>query len=204
MAYIGTFPSTPGFSAAGFKQNTITKRTQTASGRQIRATNATTLWSGTLVFPTMNLSEFRPIQAFVALSQGTLNEFDIVIPLVSESQSVNAAALSATVDGAHSAGDTTIAISTNLGGAGNALKAGDIVRFANHSKVYMCTSDINTDGLGNATMNIQPALTENLVNNENITTNNVPFRMILSNDVQEFGYQTNSLVSYEIDVEEVL
>src|SRR6056300_1429685 len=99
MAYIGTFPSTPGFSAAGFKQNTITKRTQAASGRQIRATNATTLWSGTLVFPTMNLSEFRPIQAFVALSQGTLNEFDIVIPLVSESQSVNAAALSATVDG---------------------------------------------------------------------------------------------------------
>lgn len=204
MAYVGTFPSSPGFSAAGFKQNTITKRTQTASGRQIRISNAATLWSGTLVFPTMNLSEFRPIQGFVALTQGSLNEFDIVIPIVSQSQSVNAGLFTASVSGAHSAGDTTINISTSIPGAGNAFKAGDVVRFANHTKVYMCTTDINTDGSGNAVLNIQPALVEGLSNTESITTNNVPFRMILSNDVQEFGYRTDGLVSYEIDVEEVL
>ena len=203
MAYVGNFPTSPGFSAVGFKQNTITKRTQTASGRIIRSSNATTLWSGTLAFPTMTLQEFRPIQGFIALTQGTLNEFDIVIPIVSQSQSTVAASLTATVDGAHSAGDTTVNISTNFGDEA-VLKAGDIVRFANHTKVYMCTTDINTDSAGDAVLNIQPALTEDLSNSESITTNDVPVRMILSSDVQEFGYRTDGLVSYEIDVAEVL
>ena len=204
MAYIGNFPSSPGFSATNFKQNTTTKRTVTQSGRQVRATSSTTLWSGTLTFPVMSQAEFRPIQGFVALAQGPLNEFDVVIPIVSSSTSPNAGAATATVDGAHTAGDTTIAVNTNLGGAGNILKAGDVIRFANHTKVYMCTSDINTDGAGDASINIQPALVEDLTDTEAVTLNNTPFRMILSNDLQEFNYRTDGLVSYEIDVEEVL
>ena len=203
MANIGNFPSSPGFSAANFKQNTITKRTQTSSGRQIRSTNASTLWSSTLVFPIMDQSEFRPIQAFIALSQGSLNEFDIVLPIISQSRSENAEMSYSTVDGAHSAGDTTINISTALNNQ-NVLKAGDVVRFANHTKVYMVTTDINTDSAGDAVLNIQPALVEALVDTESITTTNVPFRMVLSADEQEFNYRTDGLVSYEIDVEEVL
>jgi hypothetical protein len=203
MANIGNWPSSPGFTTANFKQATVTKRTQTASGRVIRASNGTTLWRGTLVYPPMTLAEFRPIQATVALAQGQLNDFDITIPLVSASQSVNAGAITATVDGAHSAGDTTIAVDTNATTA-NILKAGDVVRFANHTKVYMCTTDINTDGSNKATINIQPALVEDLSNSESVTVHNVPFRMILSNDVQEFQYRTDGLVNYEIDVEEVL
>jgi hypothetical protein len=68
----------------------------------------------------------------------------------------------------------------------------------------MCTTDINTDGSNKATINIQPALVEDLSNAESVTVHNVPFRMILSNDVQEFQYRTDGLVNYEIDVEEVL
>lgn len=203
MAYIGNYPSTPGFSAANFKQLTITKKTETASGRVIRSSNATTRWTGTLTYPVMSLAEFRPVQAFIAQTQGSLNEFDVIIPIVSESQSVNADSLAATVDGAHSAGDTTIDIDTNVL-SGNALKAGDVVRFANHTKVYMVTTDINTDGAGNAILNIQPALIEDLGDAESITTTDVPFRMILSNDLQEFNYRTDGLVAYEIDVEETI
>jgi hypothetical protein len=202
MAYIGNFPSSPGFSAAGFKMNAPTKKTVTTSGRMTRLQTATTLWTGTLVFPPMTLLEFRPIQAFIALTQGSLHEFDVVIQNVSLSTSANRDSVNATVDGAHSVGDTTIQIDTNIN-SDNVLKAGDVVRFANHTKVYMVTTDCNTDGSGNATMNIQPALLETLTNNEGITTNNTPFRMILANDTQEFGYQTNSLVSYELDVREV-
>jgi hypothetical protein len=32
----------------------------------------------------------------------------------------------------------------------------------------------------------------------------VPFRMILSNDIQEYGYRNDGYVEYEIDVEEVV
>jgi hypothetical protein len=203
MAYIGNFPTSPGFSRAKFNQNTTTKTTTTQSGRSIRATNSTTLWTATLSFPTMSQAEFRPIQAFIVQAKGPLNEFDIVIPTVSESQSTVAASVVANVDGAHSVGDTAIAISTNQS-AQTVLKAGDVVRFANHTKVYMATTDVNSDLSGNATLNIEPPLVENLVDLEGITTNNVPFRMILANDLQEFNYGTNNLVNYEIDVEEVL
>lgn len=203
MAYIGTFPSSPGFSGVNFKMNSLTKRTRAASGRIIRATNQTMLWSGTLAFPPMTEAEFRPIQAFIAQAEGGLNEFDIAIPSLSDSLSPNAPLVTASVSGAHSAGDETISISTNVLG-GNAFKAGDLVRFANHTKVYMCSSDINTDGSGNATLNIKPGLVEALVTSESITTSAVPIRMILSQDVQEFAYGVDNLIRYEIDVEETI
>jgi hypothetical protein len=203
MAYIGNFPTSTGFNSLNFQQNTITKQTKTQSGRSIRTTNATTLWSATLQFPTMTQEEFRPVQAFIALAQGALNEFDVILPSVSTSLSSGSAVSSKSVDGDHTAGDTTINISTTLTSQ-NLLKAGDVIRFENHTKVYMVTSDINTDGSGDATLNIQPALVENLTNGEDITLTNVPFRMTITNDIQEFGYRTDGLIDYEIDIEEVL
>jgi len=207
MAYIGNFPTSPGFNAAKFKQNTTTKTTTAQSGRSIRATNSTTLWSATLNFPPLTQAEFRPIQAFIVQTKGPLNEFDIIIPTISESQSTVASSVVATIDGdssgANQIGDSSININTNQAGQ-TVLKAGDVVRFQNHTKVYMVTTDTNTDLSGNATMNIEPPLLENTTHNESITTNNVPFRMILSNDVQEFDYRVDNLVGYEIDVDEVL
>ena len=203
MAYIGFFPEQPGFSAVNFKASTVTKATTTASGRSIRASNSTTLWQGTLAFPVMSQEEFRPIQAFVASCQGPLNEFDIVVPTVSTSQSPAASTATVAVNGNHSAGDFTIDVTTNKFST-TVLKAGDIIRFANHTKVYMVTSDATTSVAGDVNLSIVPALVESLSDSESVTVNNTPIRMILSNDTQEFNYRTDNLVAYEIDVEEVL
>jgi hypothetical protein len=209
MAYIGTFPSSPGFNTANFRQNTITKTAQTQSGRTVRASNATTLWTGTLVFPTMTAAEFRPVQGFIALTQGRLNEFDIVIPVVSQSISVNRSLVSGSVtvdeDSAtdHQVGDTNIKVQTPLNTA-NVLKAGDVIRFANHTKVYVVTTDCNSEADGQAVINIQPGLVEAVTDGEAVTTNDVPFRMILDNDIQEFSYTTEQYTNYEIDIREVL
>lgn len=209
MAYIGTFPSSPGFNTANFRQNTITKTAQTQSGRTVRASNATTLWTGTLVFPTMTAAEFRPVQGFIALTQGRLNEFDIVIPVVSQSISVNRSLVSGSVtvdeDSAtdHQVGDTNIKVQTPIS-TNNILKAGDVIRFANHTKVYVVTTDCNSEADGQAVINIQPGLVEAVSDGEAVTTNDVPFRMILDNDIQEFSYTTEQYTNYEIDVREVL
>jgi len=204
MANIGTFPSSPGFAAANFKQNNLTKRTQTASGRVVRSSNSTTLWSGTLAFPIMTQAEFRPIAAFVARAQGGLNDFDIVIPEVSKSTSTfNHSVATLTTTASASAGDTSVDFNCGTGPT-NVFKAGDLVRFANHTKVYMIAADVSSDASGDATMTITPALVEGVSNTENITSHDVPFRMILSNDLQEFNYRTDGLVAYEIDVEEAI
>ena len=68
----------------------------------------------------------------------------------------------------------------------------------------MASTDINTDSAGGAVLNIKPGLVEALTDEEGITSTNVPFRMILNNDVQEFNYRTDELVEYEIDVIEAI
>jgi hypothetical protein len=202
MAYIGNFPTSTGFTTANFKTTNLTKRTETASGRIIRGTNATTLFQCTLQFPSVSLAEWKPVQAFIAQCQGSLNEFDVVLPTISTSTTDYPSA-TISVGTTTAAGSTTVDIDTNVISA-TALKAGDVVRFSGHTKVYMVTSDINTDGTGGATLNIQPALTTGVTSGDTVTFNNVPFRVILSNDVQEFDYRTDGLVDYELDVQEVL
>ena len=204
MAYIGNWPTSPGFQGVNFKQESNTLMTKTVSGRSIRSSVGTLVWSGTLRYPIMNQTEFRPIQALIALAQGPLNEFDIIIPTISTPQGLNASIMTTcTVNGNHTAGDTTIDVATDIN-TNNILKAGDIIRFANHTKVYMCTTDVNTDAGGQATINIQPALIENLTSGEVVTYNNVPFRMHLTNDLQEFAYRTDNLVQYELDLIEAI
>ena len=207
MAYIGNFPVSTGFKSANFKALANTQVTHSMSGRTVRSSLGTLLFQCTLQFPSMTQAEWRSIQAFVTRCNGALNEFDIVIPTVSASQSTFASSLVATVDSdsanANLQGDTSILINTNIS-SNTALKAGDIVRFANHTKVYMVTTDINTNATGEAVLNIEPALIEDLSDGEAITTNNVPMRATLINDIQEFQYRTDNLVDYEIDIQEVL
>jgi hypothetical protein len=205
MAYIGYFPITAGFRAVRFRQKTITKKTETASGRVIRATNAVTKWTGTLSFPPVAYDDFLAIQAFVARCQGALNEFDLIMPEISTHNPHTDQLTYVSADA--SAGSTSVSITSDQINKSNLLKAGDVIRFPNHSKVYMVTEDVETDGAGAGTIQFTPGLVT-AVNydsaGETITVKDVPFRMILSNDIQEYGYRNDGYVEYEIDVEEVI
>ena len=53
-------------------------------------------------------------------------------------------------------------------------------------------------------MVIAPNLFQGIVDTSSITLTDVPFRMILAGDVQEFKYAVNGFVTYEIDVIEEL
>jgi len=204
MAYIGYFPVSLGFTGVNFKQQTTTKKTVTASGRTVRATNATTLWQGTLSFPSTTPAEFKAIQAFVARCQGGLNEFDIIMPTVSDTVSGYPSQVTfPSADAA--AGANTITVTSDETSA-TILKAGDLIRFHNHAKVYMVESDVATDGAGAATINFQPSLVTAVDSDsagEPIIVNQVPFRMIISTDLQEYGYNNQGFVNFEIDVQEV-
>lgn len=207
MAFIGNFPTTNGFRAVRFRQQTVTKKTETASGRVVRASVATTKWRGTLQFPSMTVQEFAPVQAFIAKCQGSLNEFDIVIPTISAGTNEFNHSLGALhTNGAGAAGETSIAFDCGTGPT-NVLKAGDVIRFHNHSKVYMVTDDADSIANGTGTINFQPGLVAAVPLDsagQDIEAVDVRFRMILSSDIQEFSYRLDGLVDYEIDVEEVI
>ena len=80
------------------------------------------------------------------------------------------------------------------------LKAGDLIKFANHSKVYMITADRNGSGF----LTFYPGLVAAVINNEVITYNNVPITARLANDVQEFSVGTDLYYSYEVDMIEAI
>lgn len=207
MAYVGTYPTTPSFSAVNFKVNSTTKETVSESGRRIRTSVAGTRFSATLKYPPIKVEDFMSVQAFIAKCQGPLNSFDLVMPTISHSRSGFLGTIE--VDGNQSAGDSTITVTaydtdSTVAESKTILKAGDVIRFASHTKVYMVTQDIVTDASGDATIDITPSLFEDIVTATQVQHLAVPFRVTLTNDLQEIKYSNNGFVAYEIDVLEEL
>lgn len=189
-----------GFTAVNFKQSNITKITQTASGRSIRLSNATTLWQGTLQFVPGTQAEYRPIQAFFAKARGPLNDFFVQIPGVSNFIGTDGSS-TLTVNAAASAGATSITISVS--GGTSVIQAGNVIKFANHNKVYMVVTTV-TAASGNNTFVIEPPLVQACPLTTAVTYKDVSFTVFATNELQEFQYTNDGLVAYRVDIQETI
>jgi len=149
-------------------------------------------WEFTAVFPPMNRAEYGPINAFLIKQRGMLESFQIVLPIISDKSS---SASGTITSGTASIGATVC----NITGLTGTLKAGDVIKFASHNKVYMLTNDRT----GNGTIEFEPQLMA-AVTAATLTYDSVPFTVRLNNDVQEFNYATDGTVALEIDLIEVI
>lgn len=190
----GTYPSTPEFQAINLESRHANISSQTISGRmQIRSLGSQR-WSFSARYNSMTRAEFQPVYAFVISQQGMLGTFQIVPPVIGSTSGTATGTMLA--NGNALIGDSTIAVD----GITGTIKAGDLVKFASHSKVYMVTADL--DGAGDLT--IEPALLQNVTDNSEVTYNSVPFTMRLSNDIQQYSLNANEQYQYEIDMIEVI
>jgi len=190
----GTYPTTPVFSALNFTSQYFNLSSQTISGRiQVRNIGGQR-FSFTASYPPMTRTEFQPVIAFIMKQRGMAETFTIVLPEISDASGDVSGTMLA--NGAGTIGDTLIGIDGFTG----TLKAGDMFKFAGHSKVYMATSDRSGPGA----LSFEPALISSVSDNEVITYDNVPFTVRLSNDVQEFAIATDLHYSYEIDFVEAI
>jgi len=197
----GAFPiSTAKFESLGIKsiQNTIISKT--VSGKKLARQIDGQRWGFTARVITAKRSDvYGDLMAFIIKQRSGKENFTIIPPEVEDARGT----ASGIPHGTASAGDTSI----TLGGTGTGtLKAGDMIKFANHDKVYMVVADQSDISTG--TLTIEPPLTT-AVSSSNITFDNVPFTVHLTNDVQEFGVagadkDGNALYQFEFDVEEAL
>lgn len=197
----GVFPiSTAKFESLGIKsiQNTIISKT--VSGKKLARQIDGQRWGFTARVITAKRSDvYGDLMAFIVKQRSGKENFTIIPPEVENARGT----ASGIPHGTASAGDTSI----TLGGTGTGtLKAGDMIKFANHDKVYMVVADQSDISTG--TLTIEPPLTT-AVSSSNITFDNVPFTVHLTNDVQEFGVagadkDGNALYQFEFDVEEAL
>ena len=201
----GAFPiSTSKFQTLGIRSIQNTLISKSISGKKLARQVDNQRFSFTAQIITAKRSDvYGELMAFIMKQRSGKENFTIIPPELEDARgNVSGTVL---VNGVHAVGDTTIDIDAMTG----TLKAGDFVKFASHTKVYMVVADATADGSNEATITIEPPLITALTNDSAVTYDNVPFTVHLINDIQEFGTvgadkDGNLLYQFELDVEETL
>ena len=182
----GAFPiSTANFESLGIKsiQNTIISKSQ--SGKKLARQIDNQRFGFTARIITAKRSDvYGDLMAFIVKQRSGKENFTIIPPEIEDARGSETGTV--LVNGVHAVGDTTIALDGFASDGAGRFKAGDLIKFASHSKVYMVIDDV-TSSSNAATVTIEPPLITALADDSVVTYNNVPFTVHLTNDVQEFG-----------------
>ena len=196
----GQFPTDPNFRTLNFKDNRPTLLNQTISGRKQVRQIGSQYFSFTVQMPPLQQEKAQEIFAFLQKQKGSFENFTIAAPL--DNLGASKSETDILVNGAHSVSDNTIAMD-GFSQTTGALKAGDLIKFANHSKVYMVESDVNASG-GAATVTISPNLVSSLADNEAVTVNKPEFTVYLESDEIMYSTDISGFYSISFDVREVI
>ena len=198
----GSFPTSPGFSALNFQNVRPTLVNQSLSGRRAVRQIGSQYFMFTVSMPSMNQDNAMDIFAFLQKQKGSFESFQIKIPLQNRGAEKSSTAVK--VVGSHSATDSTIALDGFSASTSGVLKAGDLIKFAGHTKVYMVQSDIDSDGSGAATVLIEPGIVTTLADNEVVTMNQPDITVYLTSEDIMYSVDRNSIFNISFDVREVI
>ncbi len=199
----GLFPGGVAFNSVSIKNNSPAISTVSSSGRVQVKSQLAQYWSFNATLPTMTRAQWAPIAGFIMEQRGTFFPFTIRIPEYKDTLGALTTE-TVTINGAHSAGDTSVALSSTTLTQTDSLKAGDFVNFlGDHNKTYMVTADVDFSG-GSATLNIEPGLAIDVSGGETLIYKDVAFTVRLDNTTQEWNMGLASTVGYEIDFREAL
>jgi len=204
----GAFPiSSSKFETLGIKSIQPTIISKSISGKKLSRTIDAQRWAFTIsVITSTRATAYGELMAFMVKQRSGKENFTVVPPEIEDARGSETG--SVLVNGVHAVGDTTIAMDGFAGDGAGRFKAGDLIKFASHTKVYMVVTDV-TSSSNAATVTIEPPLVADIANDSAVTYDNVPFTVHLVNDVQAFGVvgadkDGNLLYKYELDVEETL
>jgi hypothetical protein len=148
-------------------------------------------WSFDLVYPRMSREDFAPLWAFTISQKGRFGTFPFIPPIYGKTSGGATGTLA--VGGGYAVGISTIT-TTGLSGT---LKSGDFIKFENHSKVYMITSD------GSTTLKFEPALIAAVASGDLIDYKTVEFTVALDDKEQVMVVDNNGFTQYSVKLTEV-
>lgn len=194
-----TYPTSPPFKAINLRMNDPSIVSRAQNGRRIARKVSGHYWMLTLTYPPKKREDFAPVIGAVAAAQGQFQTFTVVPPNLATPQGTQTS--DTVVAASASAGATSVDLSG--AGASATFKVGDVLKFSNHSKVYMLTSDSTADGGGLATLTFNPPLVSAVtITTTTIKHSNVPFNVALTGGIQEISTNVSGFYSFELDVEE--
>lgn len=167
--------------------------------RQARTSNAQR-WAISFTWSPMRRSVFMQFYAFIVSQRGQADTFTCT--LAGHTTPQGSWLGTPVVSGASQTG-RSINLSGFTASQTGVAKAGDLFKFAGHTKVYMVTADANSNVSGLATLSIEPALVVSPGNAEAITSSNVPFTVALASDTADMALSPGLLTPLSISVAEV-
>jgi hypothetical protein len=167
--------------------------------RQVRTRNAQR-WGISYTWTPMLRDHFMVFYAFLIAQRGQFDTFTCTL----NGSNAPRGSWSGTplVNGAAQTG-RTISLKGFTAVTTGVAKAGDLLKFSGHTKVYMVTADANSDVSGNATVSIEPALMQSPANSEVIVTSSVPFTVAITSDNSDIVAGAGGLAPLNINVVEV-
>jgi len=199
----GTYPSEPAFAAMRFFSLTPTLVSWSHSLiRQVRSRGAQR-WQIEGEYPSsLSRSEIAPIIAFLLKQRGQYDTFTLVPPaLWSDARGV--ATGTPLVHAPTPPSGRSIETKGWTPSQTGILLAGDFIKFAGHTKVYMIAEDANSDGSGYSTLAIEPALLSIPADDEAVTVTSVPFTVALVSDTFDFGVKGPNIHDLKVQFVEV-
>jgi len=204
----GAFPiSNAKFGTLGIKsiQNTLISKSDSGK-RLVRQIDGQRFAFSVQIVTATRSDVYGELMAFIMKQRSRKETFTIIPPEIEDARGNETGTV--LVNGSHAVGDTTITVDGHQNNNPNAFKAGDFIKFASHSKVYMIVADVQATSNA-STLTIEPPLITALVDDSVVTYDNVPFTVYLTSDIQEFGVSGVSndgalYYEYQFDVEEAL
>ena len=196
----GQFPTDPNFRSLVFTDNRPILLNQTLSGKKSARQIGAQYFSFTVQMPPLEQLKAQEIFAFLSKQKGGFENFTIAAPLDNKGTSKNETDI--LVNGATSAGASAVPMD-GFSHTNHALRAGDLIKFAGHTKVYLVQDEVTASG-GGATVNIQPNLVAAVANNEAVTVNKPLFNVYLENDDIRYTTDISGFYNISFDVREVI
>lgn len=155
-------------------------------------------WAASISLPPMKRQDAEPWVAFLVALKGQVGTFLLGDPNCKQPQgSASVTAGTPLVNGAGQTGDTLNidGLPTNVTGY---LLAGDYIQLgaAGSASLYKVLTDVNTDGSGQATLDIWPNLRSSPADNATVIVTNTKGKFRLRSNVQQ--WQINETSSYGI------
>ncbi|GLQ31667.1 hypothetical protein [Litoribrevibacter albus] len=176
------------------------------SGKRQSLIREVSYW--TIEFTTRNYEydDLRAVQAFINSLDGMYQPFDVVVPQVSYKRGVASIANGySNVEVSSVTDSKTVVLRRLKANVEDCFKAGDLIRFANHSKVYQITESVTSSASGTATVKLHTALhVSDITTGTIVIIDAVPFTVQLQRDTQEFSLKPGLITRVQVNCIEVV
>ena len=200
----GAFPTTKKPRVFNFASNRPNNTAYTLSGKRSVKQFSAQYFSFSVQMPPMNQADFMPFYAFLTKQKGSFSTFTFEYPLDNLGAGKGETDILVNELSGKALGSTSIDLDGFANSTTGVLKAGDFIKFANDTKIYMVTADADSNASGETTVNIEPPLQDAVVNNEAVTVNKPSFKVALMQDDLLYNTDASGFFTISFDVREVL